>query len=325
MLAKKRKLVLKSGVTLDLPLLLPSFSSKTFQDERVGKIVEYMSSVITDEVLISAYDLYYKEIKKKISFPSVVFIDSGGYEASLEGDLSETGKRAHTPRRWEREFHQRVLVRWNYSPDTVLISFDSPRTKTNIQGQIIRAKRLFDAHPRGNSELLIKTSSLKEPYVNFDEVIRHVHDMAAFDIVGFTEKELGESTLQRMCNIAKMREAFNGTGLDIPIHVFGSLDTVSTPLYFLAGADIFDGLTWLRFAFDEGNTVYKHNYGAKRRGIRLEDFRVNGTVWNSNYYYMRELKDDMLKFLVAQDYSSFRWNGEFFKEAMTVFNAKRVE
>ena len=149
--------------------------------------------------------------------------------------------------------------------------------------------------------------------------------MAAFNIIGFTEKELGELTLQRMCNLAKMRDAFNGAGLDIPIHVFGSLDTVSTPLYFLAGADIFDGLTWLRFAFDEGNTVYKHNYGAKRQGIRLEDFRVNGTVWNANYYYMRKLKDDMLKFLVARDYSSFRWNAEFFKEAMNEFNAKRAE
>ena len=92
MLARKRKILLKSGATLECPLLLPSFSSKTFQDERVGKIIDYMSSVITDEVLISAYDLYYKEIKNKISFASTVFIDSGGYEASLEGDLSETGK-----------------------------------------------------------------------------------------------------------------------------------------------------------------------------------------------------------------------------------------
>ncbi len=323
MFAKKRKFVLRSGTALETPLLLPSFSSKTFQDEHVGKILEYMAPVITDEVLISAYDLHYRKIRKKITFPSVVFIDSGGYEASTDNELSDTGKKVHNPRRWVREFHQRVLAKWDYSPDTVLISFDSPKTKTDIARQISRAKKLFESHTRGNSELLIKTSSSHKSYVEIDEVISHVHELAQFDIIGFTEKELGDSTLRRMCNISKVREALERVGLEIPIHVFGSLDTISTPLYFLAGADIFDGLTWLRFAFDEGNTVYKHNYGAKRQGIRLEDFRVNGTVWNSNYYYMHRLKDDMLKFLVAHEYSSFAWNGEFFKDAMTQFEATR--
>lgn len=252
MFAKKRKIALKSGTSLETPLLLPSFSSKTFQDEQVGKIIEYMESVITDEVLISAYDLYYREIKKKITFPSVVFIDSGGYEASLDSDLSDTGKKTHRSRRWVREFHQQVLSRWSYSPDTVLVSFDSPKAKTDLSSQISRARRLFDSYPLGVSELLIKAISSREPYIDVSQVIHRVHDLAAFDIIGFTEKELGDSTLQRMCNIAKIRDALNKAGMETPIHVFGSLDTISTPLYFLAGADIFDGLTWLRFAFDEG-------------------------------------------------------------------------
>jgi hypothetical protein len=166
MFAKKRKIALKSGTSLETPLLLPSFSSKTFQDEQVGKIIEYVASLITDEVLISAYDLYYGEIKKKITFPSVVFIDSGGYEASLDSDLSDTGKKTHRPRRWMRQFHQQVLGRWSYSPDTVLVSFDSPKAKTNLSNQISRARRLFDSCPQGNSELLIKAASLKETYID---------------------------------------------------------------------------------------------------------------------------------------------------------------
>ena len=55
-----------------------------------------------------------------------------------------------------------------------------------------------------------------------------------------------------MKNIAQIRRALDGVGLDTPLHVFGSLDTVTTPMYFMAGADIFDGLTWLRFAFYNG-------------------------------------------------------------------------
>jgi hypothetical protein len=62
MLARKRSIALRSGALLETPLLLPSFSSKTFQDEHVGNIIEYIAPVITDELLISAYDLYYREI-----------------------------------------------------------------------------------------------------------------------------------------------------------------------------------------------------------------------------------------------------------------------
>jgi hypothetical protein len=71
-----------------------------------------------------------------------------------------------------------------------------------------------------------------------------------------------------MQNIAKLRNALTKAGIDIPIHVFGSLDSVTTPLYFLAGADVFDGLTWLRFAFHEGQTLYKQNYGALHLGVK---------------------------------------------------------
>ena len=83
-------------------------------------------------------------------------------------------------------------------------------------------------------------------------MIKHRHELSHFSIIGFTEKELGPSLLKRMTAIARVRRALKEVNLDLPIHVFGSLDTISTPLYFLAGADIFDGLTWLRYAFRDG-------------------------------------------------------------------------
>ena len=78
MFAKRRKITLKDGSLVETPMLLPSFSSKAFRDEKVAKIIEYMAATITDEILISAYDLFYREIKKKMTFPSLVFLDSGG-------------------------------------------------------------------------------------------------------------------------------------------------------------------------------------------------------------------------------------------------------
>jgi hypothetical protein len=69
MLAARRRFKLKDGSIARTPLLLPSFSSKTFQDERVSEIIECTAQMITDEMLISAYDLYYGEIKKKSRSP----------------------------------------------------------------------------------------------------------------------------------------------------------------------------------------------------------------------------------------------------------------
>jgi hypothetical protein len=40
------------------------------------------------------------------------------------------------------------------------------------------------------------------------------------------------------------------------IHVLGGLDPFMTPLYFLAGADVIDSLTWLRMGFTDGGARY---------------------------------------------------------------------
>lgn len=329
MFAKRRKLSLRNGSVVYTPLLVPSFSSKTFQDEQVAQIIEYMATPITDEILISAYDLYYGEIKKKITFPSLVFLDSGGYEASDEIDLSDTGKKKRWAQalQWTIDRHKRVLRRWDYDPPTVIVSFDSPRAKTNIAGQIARARRLFKECSKGSSELLFKTENKKQRFLNIEGIIQHKHELAGFDVIGVTEKELGVSTLDRMLNIARLRMALGSIGLETPIHVFGSLDAISSPLYFFAGADIFDGLAWLRYAFHEGTTIYKHNYGATILGIGFEDFRVNVKVWNDNYFYLFHLKEDMAKFLLDNKFDQFRHvhNAKFFATACAQFQEKLKE
>jgi queuine/archaeosine tRNA-ribosyltransferase len=326
--AKIRKLNLKAGGTIETPLLLPSFSSKALQNESVTQIIQYMAQTISDEVLISAYDLHYHRVKyKKIaSFASAVFLDSGGYEATKDLDLSDVGDKEYRPRPWrQKQLDQTLTEAWDFGFPTVLVSYDSPHAKAKIDRQISRAKKLFKRSPGANSELLLKTESKKQAHLNIDEVISHKHDLAAFDIIGVTEKELGKSTLERMTNIAKLRQALTSVDCHSPIHIFGSLDTVSSPLYFMAGADIFDGLTWLRYAFHEGYTLYKHDYGAKNLGISLEDFRVNGMTWNDNLRYLFKMKEDMRKFLLKWDFDEFRNNGPLFKALNTEFEAKLRE
>jgi hypothetical protein len=148
------------------------------------------------------------------------------------------------------------------------------------------------------------------------DIIKNVRGLADFDVIGVTEKEVGNAILDRMKNIAKLRRALDKAGLETPIHVFGSLDTVTTPMYFLAGADIFDGLTWLRFAFHEGQTIYKQNYSALKFGVATKAHVIDARCWHENYNYMTEMELEMRRYLNEYDFSIFTYHKDLFQRAL---------
>ena len=314
MLAKRRSLKL-NGVEIErTPLLVPSFSSKGFPD--VHKIIESCSELIEGVTLVSAYDLHYDKVRPPFDFPKLIFLDSGGYEASKDAELSDLGDRDHHPKEWTQEMHERVLAKWQPSVPSVLISYDHPKARVEFTRQIERAHAMAPGRTEFLRELLLKPEKESQTRLHVDELLRHVHHLADFDIIGVTEKEIGNSLVDRMKNIAKLRRALNAAGIDVPIHVFGSLDTISTPMYFLAGADIFDGLTWLRFAFHKGLTIYKHNFGALQLGVTTNSHIVDARCWYQNYYYMNDLELEMRRFLASQDFGSFKYHGDMFKTAL---------
>lgn len=314
MLAKRRALKL-NGVEIErTPLLVPSFSSKGFPD--VAKIIASCSELIEGVTLVSAYDLHYKKIQPPFDFPSLIFLDSGGYEASKDAELSDLGDKDHHPKEWTQEMHEAIIATWQIAVPSVLISYDHPKARVGIVDQIERARAMAPGRTNFLRELLLKPETEAQKFLHVDNVIKHVHRFADFDIIGVTEKEIGNSLVDRMRNIAKLRRALTVAGIDIPIHVFGSLDTISTPMYFLAGADIFDGLTWLRFAFHEGLTIYKHNFGALQLGVATKTHMVDARCWHQNYYYMTELQLEMRRFLTSHDFGSFKHHGDIFSAAL---------
>jgi len=248
------------------PLLVPSFSSKGFPD--VKKIITYTGEIISDQTLASAYDIYHKFVaKRNLNFAPTqpLFLDSGGYESSKDKDLSDLNKQGQlASHKWTKGQHQKFLDDWNFNRPTVVVSFDSPRSRVPLNRQVERANKLFRRYPQAISNFLVKPEKASTTHIDIKEVIKSIHLLKDFDIIGVTEKELGKSTFERMKNIAHLRSALDMVSEDKPIHVFGSLDPISSPLYFLSGADIFDGLTWLRFAYSKeyGLPIYKHNYGA---------------------------------------------------------------
>jgi len=301
-LAARRCARLNGQEVIKTPLLVPSFSSKGFSE--VAKIIETLKEKITDCALVSAYDSHYGFISRNIAFPAILFIDSGGYECSKDTELSDLGYAEHIPRDWSLDLYRQEISKWKLNVPTVLVSYDRPNDRVDIPSQVKRARAFF----RGRkviTELLIKPETGEQRYVKIERVLKHIRDYRYFDILGFTEKELGNNLLRRMVNIAKIRRALTLARLSTPIHIFGSLDTISTPLYFIAGADIFDGLTWLRFAFHNGYSVYVHDAGAAVHGPEVPDWDVKPLIWSANYYALQRLQRNMWNFLNARDWKMF--------------------
>src|SRR4051812_38523581 len=121
MLAAKRMLSPPNSEVIRTPLLVPSFSSKGFPD--VDKIVRTTTEFIASPILVSAYDLHYKHIDSAydFSFAPLIFLDSGGYEATRDAELSDYGSREHRPEKWTRAFHANVLDKWKPKSPTIAV------------------------------------------------------------------------------------------------------------------------------------------------------------------------------------------------------------
>jgi len=281
MLAKKRGIYTASEVVIRTPLPLPSFSSKGFPE--VKNILATTSEAIDGEILVSAYDVAHGHITPPFDFAQGIFLDSGGYEASRDFEFSEITHQPYQPADWTLDQFQQVIKAWDSARPTVFVSYDHPNERVSTLEQIERAEQTL---PTGHSrfrEILFKPETNANDETNIDALVSNIHRVSKFDVIGVTEKEIGASLQARMVSIARIRRALDDAGLsDKPIHIFGSLDTISTPLYFIAGADIFDGLTWLRFAYHEGMTIYRENYAALELGSQIKSDLVDARCCFAN-------------------------------------------
>jgi hypothetical protein len=310
-LAERRELKFADGTSLRTPILVPSFSSRI---PKIEKIFRASEEFIDGPILISAYDIKHKYLSPPFDFGNAIFLDSGGYEASSDSDLSDVSGQAAKGGEWSEGEHSEVLTNWASKVPVIVISYDHPKLRCALSRQIASAAEL--ALPKNAlKEILLKPETDDQHFVQVESVRRNVHSLSKFDVIGVTEKEMGNSVLERMENIATLRLALNKAGIGSPIHVFGSLDTITTLFYFVAGADIFDGLTWLRYAFKDGRTLYRQDFGITDLGIAAKFPRVEALCWSRNYQYMKEMEMEMRRFLKANDFKVFKNHGERLKAA----------
>jgi len=324
MLARKMSLKLEGwGEVGTTPMLIPAFSStvdiNSSFNTNICKLIKTMDEFIKGPILISAYDLCYVKGFPKLTFPTIIFIDSGGYECSFLQSVSKFGifvekPKIHLDRKKHRKVIKNFIQKYKKTKPLVIISYDHPSRRESLDKQINHAEILFNEFEGVLKEIIFKPDVKDDAIINFDEIIKNIHLLKPYDIIGFTEKELGESFWKRMLNIARLRTHMDKNNIKKPIHIFGSLDAITTPLYYFSGADIFDGLTWIRYIFDNGNSFYFDGYGAKFKGIQSDVDTLSMTVRALNNRYLESLQMKLENFQSSGKFSEFGKNKDFFNK-----------
>ena len=318
-LARSLTLAIRGNVISQLktPLLVPSFSSKAAAD--IGQLFNGMINSITETFLMSAYDIHHGKTAIPKNGPAeLLFLDSGGYEALKDQEVGCPYYPSSDPLDWDRDLYIKVLK--DIDPElimpTIVTSFDHPNERKPVKAQIQDAIDVFKWFPHIGREMLFKPETHDQKYIDVNQLISVIDRFAEFDVIGVTESELGDSIFKRMSNIIRLRSAMDINQISKPLHIYGSLDPVGTLLYFLAGADIFDGLSWLRFAYKDDLAVYHSNRAPFEYGIKLIEERGLVGNYTTNLYYLTELAERMKRYLVDKDEATLGRHGEFFSQCL---------
>ena len=310
--ACKRRSIKKIDILT--PLLVPSFSS-VFSPE-IGKLHEWIRNYISSASLVSSYDIYYDYLDTdRIWTSDVVFIDSGTYEynASLN---------SATRKDWSPSMYESTIDGLNPLTKIVLINYDK---KEFVKDQINDTLKLCLDYPDYAICFLSKPTSVYFDDGDFEEINQNIAALKSVDVFGFTEKELGNSLLERCKKVALMREILDTNKLTTPIHVFGCLDPICIIAYFLCGADIFDGLSWLRFGFHNDLAIYSNNYSIIHKCWSDSDSKVQERIFVFNLRELSELMKRMRRFTQEYSLSVFEFDERILSEVKNLTSHAGIE
>jgi hypothetical protein len=320
MLVRSRKLHLTASPLISGPLLVPGISSKGFPRTdtgltEAGAALEFVSPDITEALLISAYDLHHKLLPDGerllgpehhgtiYATPRLLIVDSGGYELNPVGfESGETQRGLYRPETFTRENFEALVDRLPHDRELLVVSYDSPeRPRASYKEQRETAQRFFAGRNHLRSDFLLKPQA-NDRVLDVAQLTPNAADLSCFDVIGATEKELGETLVERLIRLARLRKLLDVSGCaDKPIHVFGSLDPLLTPLYFMAGAEIFDGLSWLRYAYVDGLSIHPDQLSVIRRRLGDREARRDFFRHASNLQEIKSLKDNLRRWANEPD------------------------
>ncbi|MGQ0568983.1 MAG: hypothetical protein ACT4P5_05520, partial [Armatimonadota bacterium] len=195
----------------------------------------------------------------------LVFIDSGGYELISDFDSTELKPFGYVPKNgYGLDQYLQVLHKLSSHQKPlplVIANFDHGTRGQPLPQQIRSARSIFDRFRNCATSFILRPWTRTSEYVDPGNLSdRDIADLAGFDIIGVPEKDLGRDLVVRLSRIARLRRRLNQAEIHTPIQIWGGLDPLTTPLLYFAGAEIFDGVSWLRYAYTRGVAVCRESY-----------------------------------------------------------------
>lgn len=312
-----KRIINKSIIT---PILIPSFSSTFFgiakksKKNEIGVLYNFLKEKLTYAYLISIYDLYYSHIdKNNIEYSTINVFDSGGYEYERYKDAGNEAS-------WNLTKYHSTLDELKPKNKCILVNFDE---YGKLKEQMDAALNTFQSYPMYISDFLMKPYK-KNELLNIGEVISNITNFN-FDILGVREIDLGYSLLDRCKNIVKLRSELIKHDIDIPIHIFGCFDFFNIFILYVCGADIFDGLSWLRYSLYKNIMIYSRNYGLIEGLWKFNDSELFNISYIDNLKKISEFKNKMLDFQTNYDLNIFNFNSDFLNQIKLLLISSGVE
>ena len=260
---------------------------------------------IEESLLVSAYDIAHNLLDDSDSFtsefdqsryaqPRILIIDSGWYEKNGGPPAGQFSTDMEDPHPWDKSDYHSMIDNLDDDLRPIAVSWDYKGPYTS---QIELAQSFFGRRESLASDVLLKPPS-ESRFHHFDRLSdADASNLRGFDVIGVTERELGDSVLERLLAIARLRRQLDEVHVQSPIHVFGGLDPLLTPLYFAAGAELFDGLGWLRYAYREGVAMNRDVAALLDRQIKKRWMHALHSVALQNLDELSRLSDDLRRFV----------------------------
>ena len=281
------------------PLIAPSFSSRGFP--YVSDIWEEFRHKLYGVCLVSAFDVARVRIPADMSdMVNVVILDSGVYETKAGEPGLIAPEVSLSPDAWTREQYFEVVHSVGHQANLMLVNFDHVGW---LKNQIDLAVEGFSMASCAASDFLVKPAAPEE-LVNVPELAQFADALKQFSVIGITAREAGGSFLERCRAIIMLRDLLDDAGLDTPIHVFGAINPYEVLTYFLCGADIFDGLNWLRLAFRNSGSMPIDETATEEMNWNLTDWELQAIQCTYNLTLLFRLQQAMQEYATTGDLES---------------------
>ena len=251
-------LTLESKKTLRFPCFVRSVSShETFLPPDVA--VHTLHLLNTDAVLVSAYDVAHDKTRRLARRSnrlaragSVVFLDSGNYEAFRKADKN-----------WTASGFRKVLPQVRAD---LVFAFDNVNAPSNerilVRDTISAYTRLTEATrataipvlhlPRSRSGV----TRIESAPALASQIVQDTHSR----FIAIPERELGGGVFARAKAVWALRQELNLIrGPKCFIHLLGTGNPLSMAIFAAVGADSFDGLEWCRTSADDETMLLFHS------------------------------------------------------------------